>query len=184
MPRIHPLPPEVTPSETRIAYNQHKAEYNARITNMKATLGHSFNAFKAYMQWYPLYEDVKQILGPRLSPLFAWSISEASDCPLCSTYFRKILIERGEDPEALVLSGEEQTVLSFGAAIARNKGYVTDELYEPISRRFTNQQVVVLTAFAGIMIATNVFNNLIRTDIDEYLFPFQSARTSTRHDHK
>jgi len=89
---------------------------------MKATLGHSFTSFKAYMQWYPL--DVKKILGPRLSPLFAWSISEASDCPLCSTYFRKIIIESSEDPEDLVLSEEDKNLLAFGAATAQHKRFV------------------------------------------------------------
>ena len=122
MPRISPLVIEATPAETRIAYNQHKLEYNSRITNMKATLGHSFTSFKAYMQWYPL--DVKKILGPRLSPLFAWSISEASDCPLCSTYFRKIIIESSEDPEDLVLSEEDKNLLAFGAATAQHKRFV------------------------------------------------------------
>ena len=29
--------------------------------------------------------------------------------------------------------------------------------------------MVVLIAFAGQMIATNIFNNVIETDIDEYL---------------
>lgn len=183
MPRISPLAIEATPAETRTAYDQHKQEYNSRITNMKATLGHSLNSFKAYMQWYPLYEDVKEILGPRLSPLFAWSISEASDCPLCSTYFRKIIIESGEDPENLVLSEDDKTILTFGATIAQQRGFVSDEVYEPIRRKFTGKQIVVLTAFAGIMIATNIFNNVLRTDIDEYLFPFRSKITNG-HEHK
>lgn len=184
MSRISPLAIEATPAEVRIAYNQHKMEFNARITNMKATLGHSFNSFKAYMQWYPLYEDVKRILGPRVSPLFAWSISEASDCPLCSTYFRKIIIEAGEDPEALVLSEDEQLLLTFGAAIAQQKGYVSDEIFEPLFQKLTDKEIVTLTAFAGIMIATNIFNNVLRTDIDEYLFAFQSEKINNGHEHR
>ncbi|MBC8033938.1 MAG: hypothetical protein H7Y03_07315 [Chitinophagaceae bacterium] len=183
MPRITPLSPEDTPAETRIAYNQHTLDYNARITNMKATLAHSLPAFKAYMEWYPLYEEVKMILGTRLSPIFAWCISEAADCPLCSTYFRKIIIESGEDPEVLLLSDEEQMIVSFGAAIARDKGNVDDTVYEPISKRFTEREIVVLTAFAGIMIATNVFNNVLHTEIDEYLFPFRSRKSLDAPEH-
>lgn len=174
MPRISPLTTEATPSETRLAFDQHKTEYNSHITNMKATLGHSIVAFNAYMQWYPLYEEVKKILGPRLSSLFAWSISEASDCPLCSTYFRKIIIETGENPDRLVLSDSDQQILSFGATITQNKGFVSNEVYQTIRERFLDTEIVVLTAFAGIMIATNIFNNVIHTDIDEYLFPYKS----------
>jgi hypothetical protein len=32
--------------------------------------------------------------------------------------------------------------------------------------------MVILTAFAGQMIATNVFSNVTETDIDEYLFDY------------
>jgi alkylhydroperoxidase family enzyme len=181
MPRILPLPEEQTVTEVLAVYRQHKTIYNARITNMKATLGHSYNAFQAYMQWYPLYEDVKRILGTRLSPLFAWSISEAADCPLCSTYFRKIIIESGESPDNLVLSEEEQHVLSFGAAIALNKGFISDEIFTTIRNKYSDKEIVVLTAFAGIMIATNIFNNVMKTEIDEYLFPFKSEKATAVH---
>ena len=174
MPRISPLNTDGVPAETRTAFTQHTTEYNSRITNMKATLGHSLTAFRAYMEWYPLYEEVKKILGGRLSPLFAWSISEASDCPLCSTYFRKVIIESGENPDNLTLSEHDQIVLSFGAEIARHRGYIDDNIYEPVRQRYTEKEIVVLTAFAGIMIATNIFNNVLHTDIDEYLFPFRA----------
>src|SRR5215212_7057742 len=106
MPRIAPLIKENASDEIIKAYDQHTTSYNSRITNMKATLAHSPVAFKAYMEWYPLYNEIKKILGERLSPLFAWSISEAADCPLCSTYFRKIIIESGEDPAALQMNEE------------------------------------------------------------------------------
>ena len=175
-PRILPLPEENTTPKIKEAYQYHKSKYSGRITNMKATLGHSTIAFEAYMQWYPLYEEVKKILGPRLSALFAWSISEASDCPLCSTYFRKTIIESGEHPDSLILSDQEQQVLSFGAAIALHKGFVSDDLYQPMAIRFTDNEMVFLIAFAGIMIATNIFNNVIHTEIDEYLYPFISSK--------
>ncbi|MDZ4709608.1 MAG: hypothetical protein SH818_14505 [Saprospiraceae bacterium] len=174
--RILPLPEENITPETQKAYQHHKTNYHGRITNMKSTLGHSTIAFEAYMQWYPLYEKVKKILGERLSPLYAWSISEASDCPLCSTYFRKSIIESGEDPEQLILSEQDQQLLSFGAAIALNKGFVPDEIYQPVADRHSGQEMVVLIAFAGIMIATNIFNNVIHTEIDEYLYPYLSPK--------
>lgn len=176
MPRVLPRPEKTTPAEIAISYSQHKAIYNARITNMKATLGHSYHAFQAYMQWYPLYEDVKAVIGKRLSPIFAGSISEAAECPLCSTYFRKAIIESGEDPESLQLTEEDQQLLNFGAAIAKNKGFVPDEIFAPIRARFTDREIIVLTAFAGIMIATNIFNNVIETQIDDYLHPFLSQK--------
>src|SRR5204862_7216653 len=113
MPRINPIKDEEMSPSTRAVFSQHIKNYNSRITNMKSTLGHSLLAFDVYMQWYPLYEEVQKILGKRLAYLFAYSISYASDCPLCSTFFRKIIIDAGEKPENLHLNSSEQRVLDF-----------------------------------------------------------------------
>ncbi|MEI9808953.1 MAG: hypothetical protein WDO16_14400 [Bacteroidota bacterium] len=136
---------------------------------MKATLGHSLLAFEIYMQWYPLYEQVEKILGKRLAYLFAFSISKASDCPLCSTFFRKIIIDAGEKPENLLLTASQKDILDFGSSIAKYQGNINDHLYNSIAERYSKTDIIVLIAFAGQMIATNVFNNVIETDIDEYL---------------
>ena len=172
MARIQPAPVEKAVAPLKAAFFRHVAEYNGRITNMKATLGHSLLAFEVYMQWYPLYEQVQQILGARLAYLYAFSISEASDCPLCSTFFRKIILEAGEKPEQLQLTSEEQLILDFGSTIARSHGRVPDQLYGWVSVRYNDEQLVLLVAFAGQMIATNIFNNVIETDIDGYLVPY------------
>ncbi len=178
MPRIAPLPPEMTSPDVADAYAHHIKDYAARITNMKGTLGHSLVAFMAYMEWYPLYKEVKKILGERLSPLFAWSISEAAQCPLCSTYFRKTMIESGENPDALVLSRAEQEVVDFGAAISKHQGLIIEEIYNPIKSRYSEKDIVILSAFAGIMVATNIFNNIVQTEIDEYLAPYRKSAQS------
>jgi hypothetical protein len=172
MARIEPVSQiNVSPALQKM-FDDHVMAYNTRITNMKATLAHSETAFEIYMHWYPLYEEVKKILGERLAYLFAWSLSYASNCPLCTTYFRKVIIEKGEDPERLQLSALEKEVLDFGSAIATNQGHVDDEIYNKLSERFSEKEMVVLIAFAGQMIATNIFNNVIRTAIDDYLTPY------------
>lgn len=172
MARIHPINTTEAPSALQVSFARHVETCGSRITNMKATLGHSLVAFEIYMQWYPLYEEIKRILGHRLAGLYAFSISQASNCPLCSTYFRKIIIEKGENPEKLILTEREQHLLNFGAAIADNKGIIADEVYDRVSPHYTSRDLVLLIAFAGQMIATNIFNNVIQTDIDEYLNHF------------
>ncbi len=153
----------------KLAFEDHVKKYGGRITNMKATLGHSLPAFQVYMEWYTLYEEVKKILGVRLAYLYAWSISLASNCPLCSTFFRKIIIDAGENPENLELSPQEEIILNFGSAIAGHQGIIEDEVYNKVSEVYTKKEMVLLIAFAGQMIATNIFSNVIETDIDEYL---------------
>jgi len=172
MPRIKPVEgTEISPIVQQ-SFDDHVKNHKTRITNMKATLAHSLPAFDVYMQWYKLYEEVKQILGERLAYLFAWSISHASNCPLCSVYFRKIIIDKGENPESLELTPGEKDVLDFGEAIARQQGHIHNDVYNKLVSRFTENEMVMLVAFAGQMIATNIFNNVIETNIDEYLFDY------------
>ncbi|WP_375447817.1 carboxymuconolactone decarboxylase family protein [uncultured Fibrella sp.] len=187
IPRIHPLPESDASAELKAAWAKHIDDYpGSRITNMKATLSHSPLAFDVYMQWYPLYHAVIGIVGERAAYLFAHAISEASNCPLCTTFFRKIIIQHGERPEDLHLTDDEQYLLDFGATIAQNRGTVLDETYEPIRQRFSDQEIVTLVAFAGQMIATNLINNVLHVTIDEYLYPYlpviqSEGRTDTTH---
>jgi len=174
MARIQPLSTkEISPS-VKVAFERHVQEYGGRITNMKATLGHSLIAFEAYMQWYPLYTEVEKILGKRMASLYAHSISCAADCPLCSTFFRKIIIDSGEAPEKLELSESEKDVLNFGSGITKHKGNIANYLYNAVAAKYNETEMVILIAFAGIMVATNVFNNVIETEIDEYLSAYRS----------
>ncbi|MFN8288084.1 MAG: hypothetical protein U0V74_15115 [Chitinophagales bacterium] len=170
MPRILPL--QQFSEEIKTAHIQHKELYNGRITNMKATMSRSKLVFDTYMMWYPLYEQVKKITGERTAYLFAFAVSSGSNCPLCTTYFRKLIVEHGEKPEDLKLSAEEQQLLDFGSAVAENKGYINNEIYAPIKQRFSETEIVILVAFAGQMIATNIFNNVLEVEIDEYLAPY------------
>ena len=136
---------------------------------MKATLAHSLLVFDIYMEWYPLYAAVEKILGKRLAYLYAYSISYASDCPLCSTFFRKIIVDAGERPEALEVTPSEQKILEFGSSISKHHGKIPDDVYNATATQFNKKDMIVLIAFAGQMIATNVFSNVTETDIDEYL---------------
>jgi hypothetical protein len=172
MARIKPVARQEISPPLQQAFDEHAQKYKSRITNMKATLGHSLLAFEVYMQWYPLYEEVKKIVGERLACLFAWSISHASNCPLCSAYFRKIIIDKGESPESLALTPQEKEVLDFGSSISIRQGHIDNAFYDNLAKRFSEKELVLLIAFAGQMIATNIFNNVIETDIDEYLFDY------------
>ena len=172
MARISPIADNELQASVKLAFEKHVKEYNGRITNMKATLGHSLLAFEVYMQWYPLYREVETILGKRLAYLYAYAISKAADCPLCSTFFRKIIIDAGEKPESLVLEGTQKDIIDFGSSIAKYHGNISDHLFDNVASQYSKEDMVILIAFAGQMIATNVFNNVIETDIDEYLMEY------------
>jgi alkylhydroperoxidase family enzyme len=174
MARIPPLDYADASPDARAAHDHHEREVG-RITNMKRTLLHSVPAFHALMEWYPLRDAVRPFLGERLTHLFAHAVSTETDCLICSTFFRRLLIESGEDPDALVLDDRDRIVVAFGRQLGKDAHGVSEAMYADLAGRFTSEQIVALTAFGAIMFATNVFNNALRVDLDGYLEPYRAA---------
>lgn len=174
MARIPPLRDEELPESSRAVLDRHIAEHG-RATNMKRTLAHSSVALRVLLEWYALRGEVLPFLGERLTVLFAHAISSETDCLICSTFFRRLLIDSGENPDALALDPREKVVVEFGRQLARDPNAVGDELFAQLAGYFKPDQIVSLTAFAGLMIATNVFNNALRVDLDEYLWAYRKS---------
>jgi alkylhydroperoxidase family enzyme len=169
--RVPPTAYDDLPPAARAAHDAH--EQVARITNMKRTLLHSVPAFEALMTWYPLRDAVRPFLGDRLTTLFAHAVSAETDCLICSTFFRRLLLQSGENPDRLVLDDWESAVIAFGRSLAVTPHEVPDQVYRPLAAKLTRDQIVVLTAFGALMVATNVFNNALRVPLDDYLQPFR-----------
>jgi alkylhydroperoxidase family enzyme len=174
MPRIAPLDTEAAPPDARAAADAHVRNH-ARMTNMKRTLLHSLPAFKALMEWYPLRDTVQPFLGERLTTLFAHAISAETDCLICSTFFRRMLIQTGENPDRLRLDERETAVIEFGRALAASPFKVPEAIYQRLENHFDTAQIVSLTAFGALMVATNVVNNALDVELDEYLQPYRKG---------
>ena len=174
MPRIRPVEYAESSPAVRAAHDQVVREHG-RITNMKRTLLHSLPAFQALMEWYPLRDTVQPFLGERLTTLFAHAISADNDCLVCSTFFRRILRESGEDPDRFTLDEREKLVVEFGRQLAKPFSRVSDDLYAQLAAAFSDEQIVALTAFGAMMIASNVFNSALNVDLDGYLEPYRKS---------
>ena len=172
MARIPPLEPADADDATR-AEMQRIVDTHGRITNMKRTLAHSPAALQGLMAWYPLRDQVASFLGERATNLFVHAVSTASDCLICSTFFRRILAESGDDPDRLSLDEREQAVVEFGRQLVRDANQVTDKLYGRLEGFLSASQIVELTVLGGLMIATNILNNALQVDLDEYLEPYR-----------
>jgi len=172
MARIPPVTDgAAVPAAQQILDQQRDA--HGRVTNMKRTLARAPAALEAFMRWYDLHAEVASFLGPRAAMLFAHAISAGTDCLVCSTFFRRWLAEAGEDPDALRLDEREQALVEYGRQLARDANVVSDELFDRLRTFLEPAQIVTLTVFGGLMIATNVFNNALRVDLDEYLHPYR-----------
>ena len=167
MARIAPAEPPLHPDAQAELDRQLRA--HGRVTQMKRTLAHSPRALLALMEWYPLRDEVADFLGERLTTLFAHAVSTETECLICSTFFRRILIDAGENPEALALNEKERAIVDYGLALTRGYAHVPDPIYDDAARHLTPPQMVALTAFGAMMIATNIVNNALRVDLDDYL---------------
>ncbi len=94
MPRITPLDEGSAPPPAQELAAAHVGT-GSRMTNMKWTLAHAPTALAALLQWYPLHDEVVPFLGERRTVLFCHAISTERDCLICSTYFRRLLIDAG-----------------------------------------------------------------------------------------
>ena len=150
---------ESSSEEVKREYEDQIAKHG-RITNMKRTLLHNVPAFKAYMEWYTLYDQLVPVIGDRAISLFSHAISEGNECLICSIFFRKILIDSGDDPDNPHLSDTEKLLVDFGGAICKDPHNIPDE-------------IVLLIAFAGIMYATNLFNTVAKVPLDEVLYKYR-----------
>jgi alkylhydroperoxidase family enzyme len=172
--RIKPLRDDEAGETQRDALARITATHG-RVTNMKRTLARSPVALHSLMTWYDLREEIVPFLGEHATVLFAHAISTETDCLICSTFFRRLLIDAGMDPDALRLDSREATLVEYGRQLARDPNGVSEELFARLSSLLSAEQIVSLTAFGGLMVATNLFNNALRVELDEYLWPYRKV---------
>jgi len=172
MARIEPLS-EIDANPASLAAMEAIAEAHGRLTNMKRTLARSPVALKSLMAWYDLRDEVEPFLGERATVLFAHAISAQYDCLICSTFFRRMLIEAGDDPDHIRLDDREHALVDFGRQLAIDPNAVGDDLFARLAAFLDPDQLVTLTAFGAVMAATNVFNNALKVELDEYLYAFR-----------
>lgn len=132
------------------------------------------DTFEIYMGWYTLFDRLAAAIGERPVHLFAHAISDENECLICSVFFRRILIDGGEDPDDPRTTGFEDALLDFGRALVRTPGTIPPELYARVEEHIPDpQDRVVLLAFAGQMVATNVFNTVGQVPLDEVLYGYR-----------
>jgi alkylhydroperoxidase family enzyme len=163
---------EEASGDTQATFDRERARFG-RLTNMKRTLMRSPPAYHALMQWYPLFDSIKTFVGERLAIIFAHAISSESNCLICTTYMRRILIDWGENPNELQLEAKGRALIDFGRAIVSPGNRVPKQIYQQVEQWFTPEQIVALTAFAGLMVATNIVNNVLEVELDEYLYHYR-----------
>ncbi len=154
----------------------YQIKHNGRITNMKKTLLHSLPAYRALMEWYTLRDKVEPFLGSRGVNFFCYAISTENQCLICSTFFAQILDELNIDFESFSFTEQETVVIDYGRTLVSNPHNISEEIFSGLRKFFNEEQIVALTAFGSMMIATNLINTALQVELDETLTPYSKRR--------
>lgn len=174
---IHPLPDTAFTPEQTAAYDR-KIARDGRVTNMQRTLLHSVPSFDAYIGWYDLRDIVVPVFGERAIWIFCHTISAGTDCLICSTFFRRLLIDAGLSPETYEPSETERLLESLGRTFAAGGHGVDPATWSALRAGYTDEHLVALVSFGGLMVANNLFNNLLNPPLDEYLHDYRKPASA------
>ena len=172
MARIPPANQSSAPAASAERAAAHQAT-GRRMTNMEWTVAHSPAALEALLQAYSLHDAISPLLGERRTWLFCHAISTASECLTCSTFFRRLLIDSGENPDAMELDEFDELIVDLGWRLSDDPHSIDDALHAKLAERLTDAQIVTLVAYGAIMIATTVVNDALRVELDGYLEPYR-----------
>lgn len=154
----------------------HENVQGGHMTNMKYTLLNDLPSFEVYMGWYDLQKGLREFLSERESVILSYAISSGNDCLVCGTFFRRTLIDNGENPDELALNENESLLWDFGRAFVRDFHNIPIEIYETLEKRFNEKQIIQIIAFAGQMAATNMFVTAAKVDLDEILLNYRKEK--------
>lgn len=162
---------ETATDEAKVEFED-QIQRHGRITNMKKTLLHSVPSFKALMEWYPLQEEVAKVVGERATNFYCYAISTKNECLICSMFFKKILDDLGIDFENFAFTEEEQDLMEYGRLLVSSPETIPVSLFDKLKERYSEQQIVLITAFGSMMIATNLINTALKVELDDILLPY------------
>ncbi|WP_010306550.1 carboxymuconolactone decarboxylase family protein [Kurthia senegalensis] len=124
------------------------------------------------MEWYPLQEEVAKVVGERATNFYCYAISTKNECLICSMFFKKILDDLGIDFENFAFTEEEQDLMEYGRLLVSSPETIPASLFDKLKERYSEQQIVLITAFGSMMIATNLINTALKVELDDILLPY------------
>lgn len=168
MPNIEQLDYSAATPEQQAAHDE-ELRLRGRMTNMKRTLMHSPAALRVYGEWFTLRDELRPVLGDRAIWIFCHAICVASGSPVGTGFMRRALIEGGDNPDALNLNPTETMLVAVGTALANDPRSIGEGNWRALRALYPAKALVDLVAFAGQMMATNVFTDAVGTTIDPEL---------------
>lgn len=164
---------DIASPEVLAAMDRHEAAGH-RITNMKETLLHNVVAFESLeTSTYAVDAELQKHISPRAALFFGYAISNGNECLICGNYFKKLVKDAGvDDFDSFEFTEEEELLLEFAAALTEDPNHVPDEIYEKLQAKYDEETMVLLVTTAVLTLANNYWNNIVGTELDDYLKPY------------
>lgn len=128
---------------------------------------------RQFREWSVLRDAVVPFIGERAVSLFSYAISDENKCLVCSVFFRKVLVDNGEDPDNPSVTEAEQLLIEWGRYLASSPAEIPAEFAVVLDKTFTAHLRVLLVALAAQMIAATVLVTACVVPLDEGLYDYR-----------
>jgi len=150
-----PSDDELTPDAAQAA-QQFLASHPGPLSNLDRTLLGSAAVFRSYTAWFELRDELIPFVGERAVNLFCFAISDGYPAPYPATFFRRELELTGDDPLDPQVTEAERLLIDWGRGLGAGAASIPADLADRIEQTFQPKLRLLLTAFAGLMVAVCV----------------------------
>jgi hypothetical protein len=160
-----PSDDELTP-DAAAAAQQFLAAHAGPLSNLDRTLLGSAPVFTSYIAWFDLRDELIPFLGERAVNLFCFAISDGYPARYPTEFFRRELELNGDDPLDPQVTEAERLLIDWGRALGAGAASASAELADRLEQTFQPKLRLLLTAFAGLMVAVCVVTVVGKTPLD------------------
>lgn len=146
---------ELTP-DAAAAAREFLATHPGPLSNLDRVLLGSASVFTSYTSWFALRDELIPFLGERAVNLFCFAISDGYPAPYPTTFFRRELELNGDDPLDPQVTEAERLLIDWGRALGAGAASTPAALRDAVEQTFQPKLRLLLTAFAGLMVAVCV----------------------------
>ncbi len=160
-----PSDDELTP-DAAAAAQRFLAAHPGPLSNLDRTLLGSAPVFASYLAWFELRDELIPFLGERAVTLLCFAISDGYPAPYPTAFFRRELELNGDNPLDPQVTEAERLLIDWGRSLGAGAASVPAELADRLERPFQPKLRLLLTAFAGLMVAVCVVTVVGKTPLD------------------
>lgn len=160
---LPPLRDDELSADAAAAAQRFLAAHPGPLSNLDRTLLGAAPVFESYLAWFTLRDELTPYLGERAVTLFSHAISDAYPAPYPAEFFRRELTLAGDDPIDPQVTEAERLLIDWGHGLGAGAASIAPELLARVEQTFQPKLRLLLTGFAGLMVAVCLFTTTAGT---------------------